>query len=141
MKWDPAPTSAEYEKTWREWLPKMAAGTDAYLVIRLGRNGEFLGLAGLHKIDTAEPFVGIWIKEARQGEGYGREAVSALISFASRVLGKSRLVYPVAVENRASRRVAEKLGGTIAGTWTLRKRGGIELPALTYSIAAGSQPE
>ena len=136
MGWDPAPSPAAFAEIWHEWLPRMAAGTDVMLTIRLRSTGEFLGVAGLHRIGTPEPEPGIWIKEQAQGIGYGREAVAAAIAWAARALGVTSFEYPVAVENRRSRRVAESLGGVLAGTRVLRKPSGVVLDEVIYRIPA-----
>jgi RimJ/RimL family protein N-acetyltransferase len=84
MAWDPSPSLAAFAEIWRGWLPKMAAGTDLALTIRLQSTGEFMGMAGLLCIGQPEPEIGIWIKEAAHGAGYGREAVAAVVAWHSR---------------------------------------------------------
>jgi RimJ/RimL family protein N-acetyltransferase len=112
----------------------MEAGTDLPLVVRLQATGEFLGVAGLHNLTSAEPEVGIWIKEQAHGCGYGREAVATAIAWASRELGVAGIIYPVVVENRASRRLAESLGGVLVGTRTMRKQSGAVFDQVVYRI-------
>jgi RimJ/RimL family protein N-acetyltransferase len=134
MSWDPSPSLDAFAEVWREWLPKMATGTDLALVVRLKSSGEFLGMAGLHHIDAPEPEIGIWIKEAAHGAGYGREAVSAIIAWAAKQIGPSGFVHPVVVDNRPSRRLAESLGGIVLGTLDLRKPSGAVLDEVVYRI-------
>jgi hypothetical protein len=55
MAWDPLPSPAAFAEVWRQWLPRMTAGTDLSLVIRLRATDEFLGVAGIHGIGSAEP--------------------------------------------------------------------------------------
>ena len=138
MGWDPAPSPAAFAEIWHEWLPRMAAGTDVMLTIRLRSTGEFLGVAGLHRIGTPEPEPGIWIKEQAQGIGYGREAIAAAIVWAARALGVTSFEYPVAVANRRSRRVAESLGGVLVGTRVLVKPSGVALDEVVYRIPAAN---
>ena len=111
----------------------MTAGTDLALVVRLASTGDFLGMVGLHHIGSPEPEIGIWIKEAAQGAGYGREAVAATIAWASQRIGAAAFIYPVAIENRPSRRLAERLGGSLVGTRELRKPSGV-LEEVVYRI-------
>ena len=40
--------------------------------------GEFLGCAGLHRIDTQTPELGIWIKKSAHGNAFGEETIFAL---------------------------------------------------------------
>jgi RimJ/RimL family protein N-acetyltransferase len=136
MGWDPAPSLEVFSQIWRSWFPMMLAGTDLHLVVREKLTLEFLGMAGLHNISADEPEAGIWVKESRHGYGYGREAVAAVISLAARDLGKRAVLYPVVEQNSASRRLAERLGGSIVGTRVLRKAGGVEYPEVVYSIPA-----
>jgi RimJ/RimL family protein N-acetyltransferase len=134
MSWDPAPCLDTFEKIWRGWLPLMAKGSDLHLVVRLGASEEFLGMAGLHNIGASEPDAGIWIKEAKHGNRYGRDAVAAVVLFAARPLGKKAVLYPVAEENGPSRRLAQSLNGKIIGKRLLRKSSGIEYPQVVYRI-------
>jgi RimJ/RimL family protein N-acetyltransferase len=91
-------------------------------------------MAGLHGIGGAEPEIGIWIKEAAHGAGYGREAVATTIAWACRWVGATAFTYPVAVENLPSRRLAESIGGKITGTGKLRKPSGVVLDQVVYRI-------
>lgn len=136
MGWDPVPSLEAFAQIWRTWLPMMVAGTDVSIAVRLASNHEFLGMAGLHHVDQAEPEVGIWIKEVMHGHGFGREAVAAVVAFAARDLGKRAVIYPVVEQNLPSRRLAEHLGGQLVGTCTLRKASGVELPEVVYRIPA-----
>jgi RimJ/RimL family protein N-acetyltransferase len=134
MGWDPASSLEAFAEIWRAWLPHMEAGTDLPLVVRLRETGEFLGAGGLHNLASAEPEVGIWIKEQAHGCGYGREAVATAIAWASRELSATGFIYPVVVENRASRHLAERLGGRLVGTRTLRKPSGAVFDQVVYRI-------
>jgi hypothetical protein len=77
MGWDPSPSHAAFAEIWRGWPPKMPAVTDLALTVRLRSTDEFMSMAGLHCIGQPEPEIGIWVKEAAHGTGYGREAVAA----------------------------------------------------------------
>jgi RimJ/RimL family protein N-acetyltransferase len=107
-----------------------------FFVVRVRPALEFLGMTGLHKITSVEPEAGIWIKESRHGYGYGREAVAAVITFAACDLGKRAIIYPAVERNVPSRRLAESLGGKIAGTRLLRKASGVNYPEVVYKIPA-----
>ena len=105
-------------------------------VVRLQSTGEFLGMAGLHHIGDPEPEIGIWIKEAAHGFGYGRDAVATAIAWASSELGATGFIYPVVKENWPSRHLAESLGGTLVGTRTLTKASGVVLDEVDLSNSA-----
>jgi RimJ/RimL family protein N-acetyltransferase len=135
MSFDPEPSLDAFAAVWRDWLPKMAAGSELFLVLRLKEGGEFLGVAGLHELGEAEPIAGLWLKESAQRQGYGPEAVAAMIDWAAGAAGARAVLWPVVEANRPSRRVAEGLGGSVIGTARLLK-GEIEHPEVIYRIPA-----
>ncbi len=136
MAWDPSPSLAAVAEAGSAWLPRMAAGIEVSLVVRLASTGEFLGVVGLHGIGEPEPKIGLWIKEAAHRQGYGREALATTIAWGRRTLGATAVIYPVSVENRPSHRLAESLGGMPIGTRQLRKPSGVVLDEVVYRIAA-----
>jgi RimJ/RimL family protein N-acetyltransferase len=113
MRWEPLP--------WNEYLQlceKRAQTEDPnsfHFVIRQRDNKECLGRCALEEAGTAKPEIGLWIKESAHGQGFGREVVSALVDWGFKTLNKESFIYPVAVENTASRRIAEGLGGELIG--------------------------
>jgi RimJ/RimL family protein N-acetyltransferase len=111
MAWNPATSPAAVARTHVRQISAMAAGTDLHLVIRLKDGGEFLGRCGLHAISSAEPELGIWIKETAQSRGYGSKAIAALAAWAAPRFAIANFIWPVAGENVRSRRLAEALGG------------------------------
>jgi RimJ/RimL family protein N-acetyltransferase len=134
MGWDPSPSLSAFAEVWREWLPAMAAGTDLMPVVRLAATGEFLGMGGLHGIGSKETEVGIWIKETAHGLGYGREAVATIVSWAYGSGKVTEVIYPVVVDNRPSRHLAESLGGVLIGNRQLRKPSGEVLDEVVYRM-------
>ncbi len=71
-----------------------------------------LGITSLHRIDWARRCAGVgyWIRYSAWGKGFATEATQTTIEHAFRDLGLHRLEVHVALENRASLRVVEKLG-------------------------------
>ena len=84
-------------------------------VIRRLDNRECLGMASFEGADSVSPELGLWLKETAHGQGFGREVVAALVKWGHATLGKGSFIYPVAIQNTASRRIAEKLHGEIIG--------------------------
>jgi len=111
MSWDPPQTRHEFDETCYKWLNNIKNGEELICVIRDSANNDFLGLAGLHQMQSETPELGIWIREDRHRLGFGREAVKALSSWAIENLKIRSFIYPVAIENFASRQIAESLGG------------------------------
>jgi ribosomal-protein-alanine N-acetyltransferase len=83
------------------------------------RKGRFIGEVSLGSVQRG-PFqsasVGYWIDEAEAGRGYMPEAVMLVIRFAFEDLGLHRVEAAIVPRNKASRRVAEKIGLRDEGT-------------------------
>jgi RimJ/RimL family protein N-acetyltransferase len=127
MAWDPPPY-AEF----RSRCEALSRGEEEIqFVIRRRDTLECLGVAGVERPADELPELGVWLKEAAQGQGYGREAVEAVARWASEYWSKTAFLYPVAVENLASRRIAERLGGEIIAT-----RSGPKYNSVVYRIPA-----
>lgn len=111
LDWAP-PTSAEaFRGEWQRWLAGNAGGSDRVFTILDARG--FVGLAGLYATSTPTPEFGLWIREQRQGRGYGGEAAASLLAWAAERWRPQRFVCVVASENHASRRIAVRLGGRL----------------------------
>jgi RimJ/RimL family protein N-acetyltransferase len=82
-------------------------------VIRRRDSKECLGMTAVEECDTESPELGLWIKKSAHGQGFGREVVAAVAGWAHQTLGKKSFIYPVAVQNIASRRIAEGFHGEI----------------------------
>ena len=115
MRWEPSKSLSEY-KAHREARLQANDQSVFSFVIRRSDTMECLGIAGLDEADQPSPELGIWLKEAAHGHGYGTEAIRAVAEWAMKTLAKESFLYPVAVENVASRRIAEKLNGEIVGS-------------------------
>ncbi len=96
-----------------EYIKKRKAGTDLLFVILDKKNQEFIGCCGLHHIDRKTPELGVWTKTDSHGNGYGREAVACLYSWAKENQNYDYLIYPCDKRNIASCKIAELLGGTV----------------------------
>lgn len=134
MRWEPPKSLKEY-KAHREARLQANDRSSYSFVVRRSDSMECLGIAGLDEVDQPTPELGIWLKEAAHGHGYGTEAVSAVAEWATKTLAKDRFLYPVAVENVASRRIAEKLNGEIVGT-----RSNPKYESVVYEICPLTRP-
>jgi ribosomal-protein-serine acetyltransferase len=71
---------------------------------------------GLHRSHLeALSSIGYWMRADLTGKGYTTEATAGLLAFAFEAAGMYRVELRAGVENRASQRVAEKLGFTREG--------------------------
>ena len=107
MSWEPPENRQVYDGIWQGWIQHIAEGSEYVFVIRHAESEEFLGLGGLHDVQSKTPELGIWIREDRHGAGYGKEAVTAIANLASADFDFEHFIYPVAIENHASCRIAE----------------------------------
>jgi RimJ/RimL family protein N-acetyltransferase len=108
---------------------------DLHLVICLHDGGEFLGICGLYaRGQPNEPELGIWLKKAAHGHGYGLEAITALKKWAESQLEYERLLFPVDRRNTPSRRIPEALGGRIITEKKITSMSGAELDIVIFGI-------
>lgn len=129
MAWEPAASRRDFDDVWQAWIPSIDDGSDYAFTIRHRADGSFLGLAGLHRVRTESPELGIWIREDRHRNGFGLEAVTLIAQWATRTLGCESFTYPVAEANRSSRRIAESLGGVVVASRVTPK-----YPSVIYRI-------
>ena len=114
MLWEP-PSWSEYLGRCEKRVQAAEPNKFSFVTRKLD-NEECLGMASLEDADSVGPEVGLWLKESVHRQSFGREVVSALVEWGHEFLGKGSFIYPVAVHNVASRRIAEGLGGEIIGT-------------------------
>ncbi len=108
---------------------------DVHLIICLHDGGEFLGVCGLYSRGRpTEPELGIWLKKAAHGHGYGLEAITALKKWAESQFEYERLLFPVDRRNTPSRRIPEKLGGRIIAEKKMTPMSGTELDLVIFGI-------
>jgi len=129
MAWEPPASPSAFAAVWQAWLQATDAGTDFHFVARRHSDGRFLGLVGVHTARSECPELGVWMREDMYGRGYGGEAVEAVVTWAVQALQPKGFVYPVAEQNAASRRIAERLGGRI-----VMRRPEPKYAALVYRI-------
>jgi len=114
MTWYPAPFQREGSLT---WLESQIAGYEtpgyALWIVEDRVTGEFLGTAGpalrlVEGVDEVE--IGWHTRPGRKGEGIAPEAAAAARDWAFANLDVDHVISLVRPENRASCRVAEKIG-------------------------------
>lgn len=131
MRWDP-PSWSEYLARCEERLLVPDPNTLSFVIRRRDTN-ECLGMTALEGCSSTSPELGLWMKESAHGQGFGQEVVGALAEWAHKNLGKKSFIYPVAVQNTASRRIAEKFRDEIVGNRTSAK-----YDSVIYRIPWGS---
>ena len=114
MPWEP-PSWSEYVTRCEKRVQAPETNKFSFVIRRLDSR-ECLGMASLEDADSVSPELGLWLKESAHGQGFGQEVVAALVEWGHATFGKESFFYPVAVQNTASRRIAEKLHGEIIGS-------------------------
>lgn len=81
-------------------------------------SGEYMGGAGIHRIDWDIPKfeIGYWIAAAFEGKGFVSEATFALTSFCFAQFGANRVEIRCDPRNVRSRAVPQRLGFDLEGT-------------------------
>lgn len=113
MSFYPAPKSRDEAMAWIQWNRANYAEYGYGLWVVRTHEGGFVGDCGLtwQQVNgTAKLEVGYHVMPAFQGAGLATEAAAACRDFARENLGADELVAIVHPDNRASARVAEKIG-------------------------------
>lgn len=134
----PAKNIGEAATFIRNSLEGMKNEHELILVILKKDSQEFLGCAGIHRINSKHPEFGIWLKKTAHRNGYGLEAVTAMKNWCEENLDCEYFTYPVDKENYPSRSIPEKLGGEIVKTYQKRNLSGRILNLLEYRISVSS---
>jgi RimJ/RimL family protein N-acetyltransferase len=118
------------------WIESRETGTARYFAIE-SPAGRFLGACGLAGIDRSHRCAGLgfWVRRSAAGRGVASEAARLVVGFAFGHLGLERVEVMAAVDNIASRRVAEKLRAQREGV--LRRRlvlRGVPTDVVLFSI-------
>jgi [ribosomal protein S5]-alanine N-acetyltransferase len=117
-----------------ESIKGLKEGNNLQLVALKKPEMEFLGCIGLHHVGQKDPELGIWIKKAAHGYGYGLEAISAVIEWAEKNVEYEYLKYPVDRRNFASKRIPETTGGVQKKEYKKVNLKGFELDEIEYWI-------
>ena len=135
----PAKNTGEAASFIKNSLEGMKNEHELILVILKKDSQEFLGCAGIHRINTKHPEFGIWLKKTAHRNGYGLEAITTMKNWCEDNLDCEYFTYPVDEENYPSRRIPEKLGGEIVKTYQKRNLSGRILNLVEYRISVSSE--
>ena len=104
--------------SWLSSRPQMwSEGIEYDFVIFDTKDNAFLGGCTLDQINRKHNFanLGYWVRSSRSGQGIATAAVRLISRFGLETLGFTRLEIVTAVPNKASQRVAEKVGAVREG--------------------------
>ena len=114
---------------------EMKEGKLLLMVILLKETGEFVGCMALEDLEEENPEMGGWLKKSAHGHGYGREAAAALNQWAKDNLEYDHILWPCAVANISSCKLAESLGGKVHREYEKKQAKGTILPFVDYWIS------
>ncbi|PIR74002.1 MAG: hypothetical protein COU35_04840 [Candidatus Magasanikbacteria bacterium CG10_big_fil_rev_8_21_14_0_10_47_10] len=118
---------------------EMKEGMLLFMVVLLKETGEFLGCMALEDIKEENPEMGGWLKKSAHGHGYGREAAAALKKWADKHLKYTHILWPCAVANTPSCKLAESLGGKVHREYEKTTTRGTTWPFLDYWIPKNNE--
>ncbi|KAJ3152747.1 hypothetical protein HDU86_005505 [Geranomyces michiganensis] len=118
MPWAWTDTTEEYQ---RERAVRVrdnwAKGLDLPFVVRDRSTGDFIGCAGIHRIDyeTRRTDIGYWIVTEHTGKGYASEAAARMFQFAVDDMRLTRVAIICNERNHKSASIARRLGFVFEG--------------------------
>lgn len=133
----PAKEIAETHRVVDNFIRQRSEGTDLVFAILNHETGEFLGLCGLHHIDTKTPELGIWTKAGAHGSHVGRRAIWTLYAWGKEHLSYDYIKYPVDRKNVPSRKIPESLGGVLEDEYKVQNMAGAMLDIVEYRLYPG----
>ena len=134
MNFGPPESLEILEKRIKEREKKMKNGIQLFMAAILKVSDEFLGCFGLEDLDKENPEMGGWLKKSAHGNGYGREAAAALKQWAEKNLQYDHILWPCAVANSSSCKLAESLGGQVHHEYEKTTARGTKWPFVDYWI-------
>jgi ribosomal-protein-serine acetyltransferase len=125
--------SREYLREWLPWLDSTTRLEDTLAFIRMSLNGftenkslttvilfkgKIVGVAGFNSINWSNKtaYIGYWLGEEFQGNGIMTKVANALTAYAFNELSLNKVEIRVAVENKKSRSIPERLNFIKEGT-------------------------
>jgi len=78
---------------------------------------DFVWCISLMEINTPTPEIGLWIRQDKQWQWYGKEMVQAIIARAEKTLSYNHIIYPIYSDNIASKKIIESLGWKLVVSW------------------------
>jgi RimJ/RimL family protein N-acetyltransferase len=143
MPWCHADYAMSESIAWVERSRACWQSGEEYSFALFAHTREYIGGAGLNHFNRDHNFanLGYWIRQSRQRAGFAVAAVHCLARFGFETLQLTRIEIVAAVDNIASRRVAEKAGAQFE--CVARNRlviHGEPMAAAVYSLIPSSLP-
>lgn len=130
---DSFPDMEAARETVSEFVQEMEQGNMLELVI-LSKEGEFIGSMEAFGIREEAPEVGLWLKKAAHGNGYGYEALKALIEYLDSFRVYTHYIYEADVRNQPSIHLVHKFSHKKKGCEEIVTESGKKLNLEMYYI-------
>lgn len=133
---EPPFTDAEVTAWLTENLRRYKADGFSFYAVIEKCSGKFLGVCGpLIETINGVRYIGVAyiFAKAYWGNGYAAEAAAACVNYAFDSLSADEVIAEIRPENKKSRRVAERLGMAISGSFVKTYKGK-EMPHLIYVL-------
>lgn len=116
----------------REWAKENPSVREFVMLY----NGKIIGGIGLETVDESAYEIGWVISKDHRNNGFVTEAGKALVGYAFEVLSAKRVIAHCDVRNKASEKVMQKLGMTLADNSGIRfyEKTGVTAGELMYCI-------
>lgn len=140
MDWCHAGYGREDSDLWIASTVDAWNGGRAYEFLAFERSGRHVGAVGLNQFNRENngANLGYWVRRSSQRQGFAVEAVRRIARFAFEEAGFQRVEIVAAVDNVASRRVAERAGATLEGVARNRLLlHGVPIAAAVHSFVPG----
>jgi RimJ/RimL family protein N-acetyltransferase len=140
MDWCHAGYGREDSDAWIASTREAWNGGNAYEFLVFERSGRHVGAVGLNQFNRENngANLGYWVRQSSQRQGFAVEAVRRIARFAFEEAKFQRVEIVAAVDNAASRRVAECAGATLEGVARNRLLlHGVPIAAAVYSLVPG----
>jgi RimJ/RimL family protein N-acetyltransferase len=131
----PADNISETKNFLSKSISEMKKGTNFQVIITRKDTHEFIGCAGLHKLTSETPELGIWIKKESFGNKYGQETIKGIVNWAVKQKKWNKARYPVDKRNISSRKIPESLNGVIIKEFKNVNMSNFELDEVEYEIS------
>jgi RimJ/RimL family protein N-acetyltransferase len=144
MDWCHAGYSREDSDAWIAATRSAWEAGGAYEFLVFERSGRHVGAVGLNQFNRENNCanLGYWVRRSSQRQGFAVEAVRRIVRFAFEEARFQRVEIVAAVDNVASRRVAERAGATLE--CVARNRlllHGVPIAAAVHSFVPGDLRE
>ena len=98
-----------------EWERELDSPDSIYVSVFIAESMNFVGSGSIQNFNSDSIELGVDVKKEFRRKGIATEIISALLYESHRLFPKAEVRMKMSIDNEASRKVAEKCGGTYEG--------------------------